>query len=391
MASTDARYLPEYYTAHRVSFALKDANDDVVVGATNLSSSRSRDGAVFSATANSVVEIGSGFYYLDLTNTDLIARTIIVFVTADNTKPYTEVIYPAYRTNYNLPGHPVTYAGEVVKDTAVRVPYLMIDPVGGAVIEGKSVGAYTIRGFKNDGLGTPVVVTAKGEYGDGWYYMDVPASLPSHVGPLVLSVWDSGVVELYASLYLTVVADAGGVDNDAIADAVWDEALSGHTTTGTAGQKLGLINTSQVTTASYLTGLAINFPRAITFDETVSGLTIPSDWDVIYLTVKGVSATAENDDERAMIQILITNGGDAGDGLQRLNGQDATADKAKGTLTVDQGEGTVQIAIQDDMLALLAAATGLQWDLKYIDTSSDSGLIVTGTASIINTVTMALS
>lgn len=98
MASTDARPVPQKNVAFRVTFDIKDADGDLVTGATALDSEVSKDAGTFADCTNEATEIAtaSGVYYLDLTATEMNADTVAVIVktTSAGAKTTTLIMYP---------------------------------------------------------------------------------------------------------------------------------------------------------------------------------------------------------------------------------------------------------------------------------------------------------
>lgn len=177
---------------------------------------------------------------------------------------------------------------------------------------------------------------------------------------------------------------------DDIADQVWDEALSGHDSAGTTGARLNDLNTASIAVTSAVDGNTITLTRFVTFSETISGLTIAADWEVVYLTIK---RRATNDDPDAIVQIKVTNGGDAGDGLQTLNQADPDDNSltaADGSLTVNHSAGMVAVYLTDEATAALPRAAGMTWDIKVIDASGDSAQAATGRCNAVDAETQAL-
>lgn len=98
MASTDAKPVPQKNVAYRVTFAILDADGDLVTGATGLDSEVSKDGDTFTDCTNEATEIAtsSGIYYLDLTSTEMNADTVAIIVktSSSGAKTTTIVMYP---------------------------------------------------------------------------------------------------------------------------------------------------------------------------------------------------------------------------------------------------------------------------------------------------------
>jgi hypothetical protein len=119
--------------------------------------------------------------------------------------------------------------------------------------------------------------------------------------------------------------------------------------------------------AGYLTITA-----GLTFSETVSGLPIQADWQTGYWTLKD---SAKDLDSAAIVQIMVTNPGDPGDGLQVLLGSVTLPSgivAGSAALIVDQGAGTARVYLTDDLTALLSEAKSIGWDVKFIDAAGDS-------------------
>ncbi len=134
----------------------------------------------------------------------------------------------------------------------------------------------------------------------------------------------------------------------------------------------------------------LTITNGLTFDESVTGLTIPSDWVTAIWTLKFSELQV---DTAALIQLRVSNPADAeGDGLQRLNSAAVTTPitTADGTLTVTQASGRIDIYLTDELTALLARASGLGWDVKFIDADDDS-VGWRGTADVVLTETRMLA
>ncbi|MGE0056241.1 MAG: hypothetical protein AB7S74_18760 [Hyphomicrobium sp.] len=98
MASTDAKPFPQKNIAYRVTFPIRDADGDLVTGATGLDSEVSKDGGPFADCTNEATEIApsSGVYYLDLTWGEMDADTVVIIVktSSSGAKTTTLVMYP---------------------------------------------------------------------------------------------------------------------------------------------------------------------------------------------------------------------------------------------------------------------------------------------------------
>ena len=183
MASTDALPVPLKNTAYRVVFPILDADGDLVTGAAGLDSEVSKDQGTFADCTNEATEIAtaSGMYYLDLTSTEMNADCVAVIVKTSTSGAKTTVLtlYPA--ETGDIPANVTAFGG--------------------------TAGTFA--------SGRPEVNT-------------------THAAG---TAWGSGAITAGA-----IAADAIGASELAadavaeIADAVWDEARSGHTTDGTFGQ-----------------------------------------------------------------------------------------------------------------------------------------------------------
>lgn len=95
-ASTDASPRPLYGVAYRVYFPIFDATGALVTGATSPDSEVSKDGGTFADATNEATELAtaSGMYYLDLTASEMAARSVAIIVKSGNGKTTPIVLYP---------------------------------------------------------------------------------------------------------------------------------------------------------------------------------------------------------------------------------------------------------------------------------------------------------
>ena len=131
----------------------------------------------------------------------------------------------------------------------------------------------------------------------------------------------------------------------------------------------------------------LTITAALTFNESVTGLTIPATWVTALWTLK---ADASKPDTAALVQLRETNPAALTDGLVRLNGAAVASPltAASGALTVTQASGRIGIYLTDELTALLDDATGLGWDVKFINAAGDSSGS-SGTADVVLTETKA--
>lgn len=300
MAASDAKPVPIKNTAYRVTFPIFDADGDPVAGATGLDSEVSKDGGTFADCTNEATEIAtsSGIYYLDLTSTEMNADTVAIQVktTSTGAKTTVLVLYPQETGDIKVDvqsyggtagtfasGRPEVNAthwgGTAVASATVAANVTQIsgdstaadnleaacDGTGynlgnGAIVAASVSGDVggSVLGNVNGSVGSVSVgVTISGSittldgldsaltsaHGSGSWATatgfsthsaaDVWAvgtrELTSGAAPSVSDIWSHGT--------RTLTADPG--DSAAtIADAVWDELLSGHTTAGSAGKAL---------------------------------------------------------------------------------------------------------------------------------------------------------
>lgn len=197
------------------------------------------------------------------------------------------------------------------------------------------------------------------------------------------------------------VSTAGGLTAQETANAVHNLLPVGTPATGSIGAKINLIDTnvdaikavtdaldvSAVTQVAASNAGHLTITVGLTFDEGVTGLTIPADWVTALWTLKN---NARDADTAAIVQLRATNPAAGTDGLQRLNGAalvaPITADD--GALTVTQATGRIDVYLTDDMTAQLAAVTTIGWDVKFIDEAGDSSG-QRGTADVVLTETRA--
>lgn len=144
--------------------------------------------------------------------------------------------------------------------------------------------------------------------------------------------------------------------------------------------------TATLTVVSAVDGDVLTIYQAVSFQATVSGLSIPAAWTKLWFTVKQDPAQADTD---AIIQMIETNPAALTDGLLRLNGAAGTA--ANGTLTVNQAAGTVVIDLVDENTDDLALATGLHWSLKALATGGATTLLAIGTLNVRGQATAAIA
>jgi len=143
MASTDARPVPIKNTAFRVTFPILDNDGDPVSGAAGLDSEVSKDGGAFADCTNEATEIGSsGFYYLDLTATEMNADTVAVQVKTSTTDAKTQplVFYPQELGDMKVDVQSLLGTAWLAPAVA-GTPDVNAKQIGGTAQTGRDVGA----------------------------------------------------------------------------------------------------------------------------------------------------------------------------------------------------------------------------------------------------------
>lgn len=131
------------------------------------------------------------------------------------------------------------------------------------------------------------------------------------------------------------------------------------------------IDVSAVTAVTLYDGGTITLIIGSVFDETLSGVTVPADWQTCVWTVKRHRRQV---DAKAILQVLVTNPADGDDGLQVLNSAAPISPivAANASVTVNAGASTVRLLALDMVTAELDAVItdadeieGLYWDVKF--------------------------
>jgi len=225
---------------------------------------------------------------------------------------------------------------------------------------------------------------------DTWHGYILPetgGALPGEVAAVPGDVWDEAIAG-----HLTAGSTGAALNAAGAAGDPWTVDLPGSYEAPQAGYiigRLAAIDTSavSVTAASIAGHLTITAAR--TFEATISGLDIPADWVTALWTLKW---SLDQPDTASLVQLRVSNPADGDDGLQRLLGAAVAVPMtaADGGLTIDQAGGTAAIWLSDELTALLSEATGLGWDIKFIDDDDDS-TGVRGTADVALTETRTLA
>lgn len=282
MAAGDAKPIPIKNQAYRVTFPILDADGDLVSGATSLDSEVSIDAGTFTDCTNEATEIAtnSGIYYLDMTSAEMNGDTIAIIIKTATAGAKTTpiVLYPSVRGLADL-AYPtvsgrsidVSAGGEVGVDWAnVGSPTTTVNLSGTTIATTQKVDVETIKtnpvvnggtitfptgatlaSTTNITAGTITTVSGNvnGSAGSvtgavGSVTGNVGGNVTGSVGSVASGGITSGSFAAGAINAAAIAADAIGASELAadavaeIADAVWDEAISGHLSAGSTGAAL---------------------------------------------------------------------------------------------------------------------------------------------------------
>lgn len=268
MAAGDATPFPRKNTAYRVTFPILDADGDLVTGASGLDSEVSKDAGTFADCTNEATEIAtsSGVYYLDLTSTEMNADTVAIIVKTSTSGAKTTVItlYPVESTDIDVN---VTAFGGTAGTFSGGRPEVNSTHWGGTAVASAVVSANTIQisgdsgaadnaesffdgtGYAGTNNVIPTVTTATNVTTVNGLASGVITATSIAADAITAAKIADGAIDAntFASGAITstaIAADAIGASelaSDAvaeIADAVWDEVLSGHLTAGSTGNAL---------------------------------------------------------------------------------------------------------------------------------------------------------
>lgn len=265
-----------------------------------------------------------------------------------------------------------TPANKLATDASGRVTPDTVTPAGpDAATIADQVWDETAADHENIGS-TGKALNAAGTAADPW-----SAALPGTygagtagylIGNLAANVWG------YTTRTLTSLSALVA----SIATAVWAyvtrtlTSSAAATTAAVAGSNLAL-----AITASYA--------------ATVTGLTIPTTWIKLWFTVKNDKDSEA--DTAAILQVLVSNpAAGSTDGVQYvMAGAANVTQRTLGGLTVDQGAGTVAIALDETLTAVLAKGDDLDWDIKCLESGGACTVLTEGHCAIARTVTRATS
>jgi hypothetical protein len=170
----------------------------------------------------------------------------------------------------------------------------------------------------------------------------------------------SAILGANAITAASLAADAG----TEIGTAVWASATRTLTSFGTlvadiwAAASRTLTQTVQQISA-LVSGTTIPVHRGDSFSQTLTGLSSNTGWAQLWFTVK---RSLDDADADAVLQVLISDPGDVGDGLQLLNGSDDVT-AAQASLAVASST-SVTLAIDEAVTAQLRPKSGYHWDIQ---------------------------
>ena len=244
MAAGDASAFGRKGVAYRITFPILDADGDLVTGATGLDSEVSKDGGTFADCTNEATEIAtsSGVYYLDLTATEMNADTVAVIVktTSSGAKTTTLVIYPL--EDGDIVAN-MTQVGGQTASASGTVTFPAATLASTTNITAGTIATVTNRVTANTDQLAGQTVTAA-----------TAVTFPSIVSSLTAAGVRSELAVELGRIDTTIGSRLSSAGYTApptaatIADAVWDEAYSGHTTAGTFGKLMDILRKANYVT-----------------------------------------------------------------------------------------------------------------------------------------------
>lgn len=143
------------------------------------------------------------------------------------------------------------------------------------------------------------------------------------------------------------------------------------------------IDTSDVTIVSTVSGTTITIQRGDTLSIELTGLGDITNRSKVWWTVKH---NTDETDAEAMIQI------EAAAGLVYLNGTDASARAANGSITVDdQAAGDITIALDETETDDLDVGSGLVYDVQVLRSTGAVNTLTSGLLTVAADVTRAVA
>ncbi len=213
------RYLLQS-TARNVMVFMTDADHVTGAAALTLTITESKNGGAFSSTSPTVTDRGDGWYQIALTTTN--TNTLgdyCLHITASGADP-TDIHFDVIAVNL----------ADSVRGGMTALPNAAAEASGGLYTRG--TGAGQIRQQTNGQIDVNVERWRNGVTGTLINGTDVPAAVTTMAA-------NSLTASALASDAVTEIAAAISIPSAAtVADAVWDEAISGHLTAGSTGAAL---------------------------------------------------------------------------------------------------------------------------------------------------------
>lgn len=252
MASTDSRPLPLKNTAFRLYFTAYDSSGVPVTAFTSPDSERSLDGAAFADCTNEATYVGHGQGYIDLTTTEMNTdHTGFYFSCSEGSTRDCISICPAQNDSIPTNVKQINGTAQTARDIGASV--LLSDGTGTGQID-LSSGLVNVATLAANSITSSVIATdaignlqvadgfiTQSKLNTGCISSDQLAT--DAVEEITTAVW-AAVTRTLTDGTNIVLAKGTGVTgfNDhttaEIADAVCDEALSGHATAGTLAKAL---------------------------------------------------------------------------------------------------------------------------------------------------------
>ncbi|WP_455219846.1 hypothetical protein [Kaarinaea lacus] len=183
-------------------------------------------------------------------------------------------------------------------------------------------------------------------------------------------------------------ASTTGVTAATVADAVWDEQKSGHTTSGSFGEEVQAHATSSEVTQATIAANAlqasgtVSIHRGDSYSASFSDLGDLSDRSKLWFTVK---SSVNDEDTAAIVQI------EEGGGLLYINGGVAGT-SSNGDITVtDANNGDITVTLDEVETAKLSENASLVYDIQMLTTGGTVTTLSADSAAVTADVTKATS
>ena len=169
----------------------------------------------------------------------------------------------------------------------------------------------------------------------------------------------------------TVDSDTGGISfGFRVKVNVWSETVR-------------TLTQAAASVVSAVSGTTISIKRGDSLSASITGLGDLSASSKLWFTVK---EDLDDADTASIVQI------DDGTGLLYLNGADASARAANGSITVDDAaDGDITIALDEVETDDLVPANGLRYDVQMLDSGGDVTTLTEGLCNIKGDVTRVVS